>query len=440
MPIQLEFGRKSSDVVLQNVLLHGNEIASLAIHHGDSMPSFPQMLAFSRPSVERLHIYSDNLKGWKVEDQKAHEIWQDLRSLRELFVCRYSIPIDQLTAPNLTHLALEQAAHRRNFTVQSILAMLRGCPLLETLLITGSGAHRELARDHSPVSLPHLRSIELGLFEVRSGLITYLQFPPNVAAGFRMLSLTDVCGDISTELAATMQHVLRGVEIRSITLAVPLHPHGDVELLVGFGGLRGSLEMTICGANTHTPLWEVFFDARGVLFSHSPYIENVRETHIVGCFLEEDREMDHIHAAMPNLRSISFFHCEGRHMFGLLTPTDPWSSPFPHLERVMLLGQESELRRMAKARRDHGVPLKTLVVGRLPRELAYGLEDHTTLETFEYGRLEDYTALEDLVDDLRIGCPTEILKWGAGNDILNIWSAGETPGPVSPNWKAAVQR
>jgi len=78
---------------------------------------------------------------------------------------------------------------------------------------------------------------------------------------------------------------------------------------------------------------------------------------------------------------------------------------------------------MARTRRDRGVPLKTLVVGRLPRE---------------YDHLEDYTAPEEFVDDLRIGCPTEILGWGTGNEVLSVWSAGEVPGPVSPIGKLTL--
>lgn len=434
MPIQLEFDQRSSNAALESLILSENKVSSLAIHHGfDGMQSLPRLLSVFGPSVERLHIYSNNLRGWRDEDQTAHEIWQDLPSLRELFVCRYSIPINQLTAPNLTHLALEQAAYHQNVTVQLILDMLRGYPLLETLLITGSGVRQNPTRDHSPVPLPHLRSIELGAYEVCSGLTTYLQFPPNAAAGFRMLPLSDVCGDIPLEIMAAMQHVLRMVDIHTITLAVPPYSRGDVELLVRFDGLQGSLEMTIRGANTHTQLWDVFFGPRGALFSHSPRIENVRELHIVYCPFEDGRGMDHINAAMSNLVSISFSYCEGPHLFGLLAPTNPLSPPFPHLKRVMSLGPESELRGMAKARRDHGVPLKTLVVGRPPRGIKHDLGGPTAPEEFEYDRLEDYTVLEEFVEDLCVGCPTEILEWGTGNDILDVWSTAGIPGPVSPN-------
>jgi hypothetical protein len=107
----------------------------------------------------------------------VHDVWQDFPSLRELFVCRYSIPIDQLTAPNLVHLALEHTGCDRVVTVRCILDMLRGSPLLETLLITHSGVSQDQTPDHSPVCLPKLRSIELGSYEVRCGLVLHLQFP-----------------------------------------------------------------------------------------------------------------------------------------------------------------------------------------------------------------------------------------------------------------------
>jgi len=78
---------------------------------------------------------------------------------------------------------------------------------------------------------------------------------------------------------------------------------------------------------------------------------------------------------------------------------------------------------MVKARRDYGLPVKALVVGR-------------GSEGFEYDNLGDYTALEDFVDNIRIGFPTRILGWGSENEILNIWSTAETPGPVC--WKFMV--
>jgi len=55
---------------------------------------------------------------------------------------------------------------------------------------------------------------------------------------------------------------------------------------------------------------------------------------------------------MQNVISISFFHYEGPRMFGLLTSTNPSSPPFPHLERVMVLGPEPWLREMVKTIKD----------------------------------------------------------------------------------------
>jgi hypothetical protein len=69
---------------------------------------------------------------------------------------------------------------------------------------------------------------------------------------------------------------------------------------------------------------------------------------------------------MPNLVSISFFRCKERDMFGPLTPTDHSSPPFPHLKHVMVLGEGPGLREMVKARKDYGVPLKTVVAGQSP--------------------------------------------------------------------------
>ena len=37
------------------------------------------------------------------------------------------------------------------------------------------------------------------------------------------------------------------------------------------------------------------------------------------------------------------------------------------------------------------------------------------------------------MDDLRIGCPTEIVEWGTENEIFNVWSTVEAPDSVSAN-------
>ena len=103
MPIRLKFAPRSSTVALESVLLRGNKITSLAVQpYVNPVPLLHQLFMHSRPTVEQLHIYTNT---HRTDESAAREIWQDLPSLRELFVYRYSIPIDHLVAPNLVHLA-----------------------------------------------------------------------------------------------------------------------------------------------------------------------------------------------------------------------------------------------------------------------------------------------------------------------------------------------
>jgi len=422
MPIQLDLSHTSKDVALENVLLRGARIVSLIIYDDlDRRPLFLQLLKASGPSVERLHIHCDG--GRRPKKQAAHEVLQDLPSLRQLYVSLYSIPVDRLVAPNLVHLALDETGCSRAITVPSILGALRNSPRLETLFISNSSVDPRPTRHHSPVSLPYLHSIELGSCEVRSDLVVHLQLPPNIAVGFRMLPVADVAsvrgirGDIPLAVVANMQHVLGRIDIRCITLAVPPYPQVVPDLLVRFEGLQASLEITT-QADTYTELPDVFFGPRGILFSHSPRINNARELLIIGCPFIGNQVLDHINLAMPNIVSISFFHCKAPQVLVLPPQTNPSSPPFLHLERIMVLGPELWLGGMVKARRDCGVPIKTLIVGR-------------GSGGFKYNHMEDYTALEEFVDDLRVGCPTEIFDWGSENEILNVWSAIRKPGPVS---------
>ena len=218
MPIQLVLDLRSSTAAVENVLNHGNKIASLTAHDDvDRTLLMCRLLTSSRPSVKRLSIYSKKPNGWRVKKQTVREIWKEFPSLQELFVYRCTIPIDQLTAPNLIYLALEHTVYGQDVTVQSILDMLHGCPVLETLLIANSCTHQNRTRDHSSVSLPRLRIIELGSGEVHSGLETYLQFSQRVAGGFRMLT-TDARGDVPPATISAIQHMLRRIEVYYITL------------------------------------------------------------------------------------------------------------------------------------------------------------------------------------------------------------------------------
>ena len=435
MPIQVDFDSQSSIAAVEKIVLRKNTIASLTVYNDpDRTPLLYQLFMLSRPSVKLLHISEGN--WWqRAQDSPLYEIWQDLPSLRELSVCRYSMPVDRLAAPNLIHLALQQTACRPDISVKSILDMLRGCPLLETVLIINSSVLQGSARDHSPVSLPHLRSIELSSAEVYSGLMTYLQLPPNVAVGFRVLFPDDVHGHAPPTVIATIQHTLGGIDIRCMTLAVDSR-QGYLNFLVRFEGPGGSLEIIV---NNCVDIRKVLFGPTGALFSHSPRLENVRELHIAACPFDDEQGLHHISAAMPNLVSITFFDCEGPHIFGLLTPTDPSSPPFPHLERIMVLGQASGLREMSKVRKECGVPVKTLVVGRGPWKFEdEDSEDYSGLEGFMNDHLEDFSGLGDFVDDLHIEGPTASLGWKIGNEILKVWTTIWIPAPVSPNGDLAV--
>ena len=421
LPIQLLVDSSPSNVALENVLLHKNAVASLTFNYEPTATSqLPQLLRFSGPTVEQLHLYTDHIYLSGDQEETLRASWQgDFPSLRELFASDFYIPVDQLAAPNLVHLSLEHTEFRRDATVPKFLDMLHGCPLLETLLIGSSSAITPgPTRDRTSVRLLHLRCIEMGSFEVRSGLITYLDLPLGVSVGFRQMDLSDILRvDVPLTVLASIQHVLGGIGIRCVTLAAPPDSNSPRHLLIRFEGLRDSLEITTSSMYNHPQGQDILFGPEGVLFSYSPRIENVTELHVVGCSFESGQELIHVNRAMPKLVTISFFHCNNPPL--QFAPQNPSSPPFPRLERVMVLGVESGLEEMARARKDLGIPLKTLIVGRGPKGSGY--------ENLEL----DHTVLAELVEDLRIGCPTMVLDWETGNEVQNLWSTVRSYGPVS---------
>ena len=419
LPIQLRLELASSSDALEDVLLHGNNIVSLTVQL-PTKKTLPlhKLLASSIPHLERLHIYHvPPLWEWRVQEWMTDESWQRFPSLRQLFVGRFPLPIDRLAAPNLTHLALESTGRGNNVTVQTILDMLRQSPLLETLLISYPGDLRPTTpHGHSPVRLPHLRSIEVGVREVRSGLITHLDFPPNITAGFRTMRVSDVCGNIPPAVLATVEHVLGRIDIHRVTLAAAINSRGNMDHLVQLEGAQGSLEINAFCTDPET--LPAIFGPKGILFPHRSRIENVRELQIIDCCLGDSQELHLLHLAMPNIVSISISSIAFLGRFRLLTPSDPSPVPFPHLERVLVLGSEFWLEEMARRRRDLGVRLKTLIVGRV-------------LGGSEHGRLKDWTVLGGLVGDLWVGCPVQISEWGAETEIASIWATVMPPGKVS---------
>jgi hypothetical protein len=433
LPIQLRLESQFSTVALNDVVLHGNELASLAMRcNPDGIPPLRKLLASSGPSMERLHISPEEYIN---EHQTGHGIWQNFPSLRELLIRKFRIPDGWSSSPNLVHLALEDTRGTQEVTVRSILGVLRGCPLLETLLLVNSVGYLDLTHDPSPVSLPNLRSIELGSLEVHCGLTVCLRFPRNAAVGFRGLSVADESQEILPVVMAAMLHVLRRVDIRRITYVTPSSRcyQRKVSLLIRFEGLRGSLEITA------TPDHRLAESRLKALLSPSLPIENTRELHMIYWYFDsperspDGRAWSRINVTMPNLVSISFSRCHGTCMFGPLTPTDPSSPPFPHLERVMVLGGGKGLREMVKARKDYGVPLKTVVAGRKPRGLLHSIRDgFAGSDRYMGDHPEDCAGVGEFVDDLYVGCPTEAVEWGAGNEIMNVYSSVGAPA-VSPN-------
>ena len=419
VPIHLKFDpRLASSVALENVLLRGNKLASLTvIDNDDTTRVLPLHKLFSLPmeSMERLHIYSRWALRREGEEQRTDSVWQHLLSLRELFVCRFSVPIGQFTAPNLIHLALENVGDRRDVTTGSILDMLRGSPLLETILIIRYRTSlQETTLDHTPVSLPNLRSIDLGRYEVCSGLITYLRFPQTVAAGFRSLEESDVFGDsIPPMVMASSRHVLGETDTHTFIIASAA-PHPYDASLIRFERANGSLEITL-------QLWfdgevSAFFGDYGGIISSAPRLDNVKELQLAECYIDPILDVDRLAMAMPNLTSICFFRCRNGDdgMFGLICPSGRHPSPpFPHLKHLTVAQPGHGLIQVAQERKKYGVPLQTVVIEPWPR-----------LYTPEQIR-----ELREFVDDVRVEIPSGVSGWSTG--ILDVWPEGGTAGPVS---------
>lgn len=417
IPIQLRLERSFSNVALRGVLLHESGISSLITsYHPREIQSSRKLLTGSRQSLEQVHIYAGQ-NMWGQEDP-IHDLWDHLPSLRELVVFRYQLPIARLDAHNLVHMVLERVCDmwHRKFTVRTILDTLLRCPLLETLLLDHSGIISQDSSSPSSVCLRHLRSIELGQDEARSGLITSLQFSRSIAVGFRMIRQYHIYNDTPSELVAAIQHVLGRTDIRSITLAAS-HNYTHMGILIRFEGPGGTLEITTERMYSPSPP-HVLLALETLLRSPLPGIETATELHIVGCPFDRSQAFRRVNKAMRNLTSISFFNCDEDQVFRLLTQTHDSSPPFPCLERVMVLGHEPKLEHMARRRKKLGVSLKTFVIGRWPKG-------------FVYNSLTNSAALRGLVGDLRVGCPTEILEWGTGNDILDLWSHSGVPVSLS---------
>jgi hypothetical protein len=78
-------------------------------------------------------------------------------------------------------------------------------PQLETVLINFVRTETPIEEPYTPVALPKLHSIELGISEVNMGLVKPLRFPPAVAVGF--LGIYPFGDDTTNE---AIRHVLAG--------------------------------------------------------------------------------------------------------------------------------------------------------------------------------------------------------------------------------------
>jgi len=263
LPIRLWLEPPLPTAALENVRLHEKKVISLTVtRNHDLIPQFHHLVMHFRSSMERLHIWSDE-EGWRGVrgDRMYSEMWHDFLSLRELFISQYSISAESLSAPNLAHLALECIDN--TLEVQSILGLLRGCPLLETLLIhwyTQTWSHDQTP-DHSPINLSNPRILEFGPHEAT--LMLYLRFPPGVAVGFPEIMFSNEHGYFFPAVAATIQDMVERAGGRRIILAVPTPSKEGSELLIRFGGLGGSLEMTTCNVFTREEVQGVLFGPEG---------------------------------------------------------------------------------------------------------------------------------------------------------------------------------
>ena len=402
VPLLLELDSYLSTDALDIALGHGSKIASVSARLSlDQIQSvYPRLTA---PSLEELVLSVDEDRGASWGHNIIVDIQGEFRSMRKLSISGFFVLIDRITAPNLIHLSLENTTSTPRITVPFVLNMLRGCLQLETVLISIlSDRRRTRAGPHSynPVTLQKLHSIELGCTEAQAGLVIPLLFPPGVAVGFRGIPANE-----ETCPRESIQHVLATVDIKSVTLAYIQHEDiGDDTYLIRFEGPVGSLEIFTLGGDRDP------FGRDGPLLSHSPRLENVKTLHIMGCYIS-NKTFAIIASAMCNLVSINFI---GRNVHaGSLIPTDSSPALFPHLENVAGLPAR-ELARIARARKKHGMSLKSLSGHDDSRRTAKYLED-----------------LGKLAEDVRICQCTDLTERWTSNALPDAWDAAGDRVPVS---------
>jgi hypothetical protein len=425
MPLQLKLDPGFSAGALNMVFAHGARISSFSARISLAQIQFlyPQLAI---RSMEELILFAVGPDGEEDEvngedDGVERALTMDIQglfvSLRKLSISGLFVPVDRIETPNLIHLSLERLYSGSRTTVPSILCMLRGCPQLETIVLNFIEQNEEdydIFSDGWPtVTLPKLLAIDLGSEEVSGRLVMYLQFPPTVDVGFRMENLYDFEHDWDSDIFCSVESVLSRIHIQSITLAASTSPDdGNHEvILTRFEGLQGSLE--IC-TSTSGYDWDIIFDPHeDLLFGRfNGNFEVVRTLNILDC----SEAVPFLAERLPNVTSINFLNYSGgEDAYGTLFPTNPLSPPYTKLECVTGVSSDPGLVGMAKARKECGVPLKTVELlvdklGDVPEELV---------------------ELSQYVEQVKFTSQTRNLGWGTNNAILEAWEGTGHRAPVS---------
>ena len=401
-----------SDEALNAVLDHGSKHASVfACLTPKQLDSVHKRLV--TPSIEEIVLFTDGDDG--PPERITVDIRGEFRSLRRLLVSGFILPIDHIKAPNLIHLALETTEPGLEYTAHSVLDMLRGCPQLETVLVNCLVKPTRIQQSYPPITLPNLRSIELGDRETQAGLILPLRFPPATPVGFREMSVL-----ADPTVRESIQHVLAAVDIQSVTLAqfddtvdgkLARRDVGDYGELVRYEGPKGSLEIT-----TH----EAFnlYQLRKLLLSHSPKLDNVKTLRIMDFDMHDDihKIFTSTVSAMNNLISISFVSYP---LFPEpLVPKGGLPVLLPHLKHISGLRPESQLVELARARRGKGVPLNALDVDGSPED----------------GETAFIRELQELVEVVKVWRCGSLPKRWTDSLLMDVWEDAGYFGPVGVCW------
>ena len=404
VPLRLELRRGFSNEALNAVLDHESKLASLSV--------YPRRLHLGlicrcllTTSVEELALFID--KGGPPERNTLSIRCSRFRSLRRLLVSAFSVSIDNIGAPNLTHLALEVTAFTPGYTAHSVLEILLGCPQLETVPVNSLVNPTRIQQSYTPVTLPNLRSIELGYGEIRAGLIIPLRFPQVVAVAFRNVMLI-----VDLLIQESIRQVLAVIDIQSVTLArISDRPEDgrffaiEQSHLVRYECPKGSLEIT-------TPTEVAPIEHTELLLSHSPKLGNVRTLRIMDLRTYHEGTLITIVSTMNNLVSINFL---GRNLFvGRLFPKDGLTV-LPHLKHISGLRLESSLVKLARARKAKGVPLSTLDVDGRPED----------------GDRAYFRELRKFVEVVKVWRCSGLPERWTDNLVLDSWEGAGYDGPVS---------